>query len=97
MIDNKIMKIKTAPSFIAWFLRKQGYQGITLPPFGVFVLAGDEANKSLISHERVHWDQYLRLGALRFYATYLYYQVRYGYEKNPMEIEARTKANSYTS
>jgi hypothetical protein len=29
------------------------------------------------------------LGARRFYATYIWYTIRYGYRNNPMEIEAR--------
>jgi len=46
----------------------------------------------LLAHESVHVEQYKRLGTIKFLAMYLYYSIKYGYEKNPLEVEAR-KAN----
>lgn len=42
----------------------------------------------LYRHELQHCYQVERLGRLRFYATYLWYQIRYGYKNNPFEVEA---------
>ena len=39
-------------------------------------------------HEDVFWLQMQQRGGLWFYVLYLYYQFRYGYEKNPFELEA---------
>jgi len=79
--------MKPAPWFIAWMLKRLGKAAITLPPWGIYALPGHEY---LASHEQVHWQQYERMGFWRYYLTYLWYQIRYGYENNPMEVEART-------
>ena len=78
--------MKPAPILLAWLLTKLGKQAITLPPWGIYVLPGHEG---LLAHEQVHWQQYERMGFWRYYVTYLWYQIRYGYENNPMEVEAR--------
>ncbi len=81
--------MKTAPRLIAAYLRWQGYRAITLPPFGIYAVPGSENDKSLAQHETVHWTQYQNMGAVRFYVTYLWLLMRYGYMNHPMEIEAR--------
>jgi hypothetical protein len=42
----------------------------------------------------VHWEQYQRMGVIGFYVTYLWYNIRYGYWNNPMEVEARKKSEN---
>lgn len=42
-----------------------------------------------LRHEQVHVEQWRRHGLIVFAARYLWYHVRYGYEENPFEIEAR--------
>lgn len=81
--------VLTARHIVRWFLRATGYGGITLPPFGIYILAERLGEDRLVRHERAHWAQYQRMGAVRFYATYLWNNLRYGYRNNPMEIEAR--------
>lgn len=81
--------VKIAKGPIRWFLLKRGFAGITLPPFGIYILKENESDKMLIDHEYVHWKQYERMGAVKFYVKYLYYSMRYGYWNNPMEKEAR--------
>ena len=78
-----------APHIIRWFLRTFGYGGITLPPLGIFILAERINEAPLIRHEQCHWAQYQRMGAIRFYVTYIYQVLRYGYHNAPMEVEAR--------
>lgn len=41
------------------------------------------------NHENRHKEQYKELGFIRFITLYLYYSMRYGYYKNPFEIDAR--------
>lgn len=82
-------KFSTASGILGWYLRQAGFRAITLPPWGVYMLPGSLDDWGLRDHEIVHWHQAQRLGILRFYSLYLWYQVRYGYEHNPFEIEAR--------
>jgi len=70
-----------------WFLRKW-VKGITLYPFIFFQ---GKPTRTLRKHEYVHIEQIHRHGILKFYLLYIYYSIRFGYEKNPFEIEAYTK------
>jgi hypothetical protein len=66
-----------------------GYAGITLPPFGVYILSERLSDQRLVRHEAVHWDQAERMGVVTFYVRYLWLLARHGYQNHPMEIEAR--------
>ena len=83
------MQPKPARGLIRAWLRLWGFHGIALPPWGIFILAERLADDRLIRHEQVHWAQYQRMGAVKFYATYLWQVIRYGYRNAPMEREAR--------
>ena len=87
------MTPKPARHLIRWMLRWRGFAGVTLPPFGVYILAERMQDDGLIRHEQAHWEQYKRMGFLGFYVTYLWYTIRYGYWNNPMEVEARAAQN----
>lgn len=84
--------IKPASGAIERYLRAKGFGAITLPPFGIFILPERMGEAGLIAHESVHWEQYQRMGAWKFYTTYLKNQAQYGYRDNPMEVEARDKS-----
>jgi hypothetical protein len=60
--------------------------GMVLWPWVWFKKGGP--TERLFRHELQHCYQVKRLGRLRFYVTYLFYSVRYGYRKNPFEVEA---------
>lgn len=81
--------IRTASGPIRWYLKVTGYWGITLPPFGIFILAEHLSDEKLKRHEMAHWEQARQMGTLRFYVVYLWLLARHGYQKHPMEIEAR--------
>jgi hypothetical protein len=83
------MTPRPAPHLIRWFLRRTGYAGIFLAPWGIYILPEHLGNQRLTQHERQHWQQYQRMGLLRYYVTYLWGLVRYGYRNHPMELEAR--------
>lgn len=51
------------------------------------------ATDKLYRHELQHCYQVASLGRLKFYAKYLWFQVRYGYKKNPFEVEANQREN----
>jgi hypothetical protein len=63
-----------------------GYKAWVLYPWMLFRDAA--ATDRLFRHELEHVYQVRRLGWVRFYATYLWYSLRYGYRNNPFEIEA---------
>jgi hypothetical protein len=49
----------------------------------------EELEESVLRHEEVHVRQWKRHGLLRFATLYLWYHFRYGYWRNPFEVEAR--------
>lgn len=53
------------------------------------VTIGDEwIDKKMFRHEYRHIQQVKKLGRIKFLFYYLYYNLKYGYEKNPFEIDA---------
>jgi hypothetical protein len=82
-------KISVAKGPVEWWLKKTGYKGIALPPFGIFITEDRIDDERLRKHELAHWKQAQELGVLKFYTKYLWYNLRYGYRDNPMEVEAR--------
>lgn len=87
------MNAKPAKHFVKWWLKLWGYRGITLPPFGIYVL---DFNPQLVKHEQAHWMQYQQLGVFKFYAKYLWLLAKHGYWNHPMEIEARKHEQQQT-
>lgn len=81
--------IKPASGLLLWYLRKTKFIGITLPPFGIYLLPEKMTDERLIKHENKHWEQYQNMGFFKFYVMYLYYSAKFGYFNNPMEVEAR--------
>jgi hypothetical protein len=83
------MQPKPARGLIAWVLRRTGFAGVALAPFGIYILPEHMYSDSLIRHEQTHWQQYKRMGTVKYYATYAYQVLKYGYRNAPMEREAR--------
>ena len=79
--------LKPLPCILKWVLFKQT-KAITLPPFGMYARIEYLHDLSTEIHEAVHWEQYLKLGVLRFYTKYLWLIWQYGYAQHPMELEA---------
>lgn len=88
------MIVKPATGLIESFLRSNGYGAITLPPRGIYVLPERMGELGLIAHETVHWEQYERMGMVKFYSAYLRHTLANGYKGNPMEQEARDKSGT---
>lgn len=64
------------------------FRGKVLYPFVLFKQAQDEVLDVLFRHELEHVYQVKRNGWFGFYIKYLYFNIRYGYEKNPYEVAA---------
>ena len=83
---------------------KQGhwFADLVFPSGGAFTIgatiyvSGNRMSESTYRHELVHVAQFERYGLIGFMARYLYYQVVYGYQLNPLEVEARTRGMLYT-
>lgn len=57
---------------------------------GMILVRGDVAvTRALIAHELEHVRQIEELGLIRYWARYLRLLIRRGYERHPMEAEAR--------
>lgn len=84
------MKVKPVGSIGRWILEKLDAWAITMPWQTVYCLPEHIGNVALIKHEQAHIDQIKRMGAVKFTLVYLWYQIKYGYDNNPLEIEART-------
>ena len=88
------MHPKPARGLIGWTLRRTGFAGVCLAPWGIYILPEHLASERLIRHEQQHWRQWQRMGTVRYYATYLWQVARYGYKNAPMEIEARDASDA---
>ena len=72
------------------------YRAMTIPPFGIFVRKDHKNNEKILNHDIVHWKQYQRMGLLRFYFQYFKEFIIFGYDKMPMELNARYEEDEYT-
>ena len=82
-------EVRIADGPVLWWLNRWRFDGIALYPRAIYVRAERLHDERLIRHEQAHWAQAQRMGALRFYITYIWYTLRYGYHANPFELEAR--------
>lgn len=73
--------------YVEWLLFS--FRGMTIPPFGIFILKKHKLNKRLVNHELTHWKQYRKLGLILFCVRYFLQMLVFGYKNMPMEIEAR--------
>jgi len=71
------------------------YNALTIPPVGIFIKKSEKDNQALIDHERIHWNQFQRKGTAGYYLQYALEYIRHGYDKMPMEIDARQKERPY--
>jgi len=95
IIYNAIQRRRVTPPI---FLRKslaKNYNARTIPPFGIYIKESEKDNKALLEHELVHWKQYREKGLINYYSEYLKQMKQYGYDKMPMEKEARKNETEY--
>ena len=71
------------------------YNAITIPPFGIFIKKEHRDNENLLNHEIMHWEQFRKLGLIKFYSNYIEEFKKLGYDDMPMEIEARFNESPY--
>ena len=78
------------PAGLFWrpALRLLGAVAITMPWRRVYMLPAYFEDETIRRHELVHIEQIERDGAVVFCVKYLWWLLRYGYRRNPYEIEA---------
>ncbi len=89
VVYNMIQKKRNQPPL---FVRKKllnNYNARTIPPFGIYLKESEKYNNELLKHELVHWRQYQEKGLINFYRDYFIEMKNHGYDKMPMEKEAR--------
>ena len=94
IVKNEVAK--SSPPKI--FYRKTmagNYNARTIPPFGIYILESEKGNEMLLKHELIHWEQYKKLGLLRYYIEYQNQLAQYGYDKMPLEVQARIDENEW--
>ena len=89
LIDLVVARFNKKPKIIYKDRLIKNYNAQTMPPFFIRIQEEDKDNKVLLKHELVHWEQYRKTGALIFNTRYFLEKLIYGYDKMPMEIEAR--------
>jgi len=73
------------------WMKKYRVRGIVMWPNMRFAETAVDVPDWLFRHELEHVYQIMREGPLRFYLKYFYNAVRYGYDDNPYEVEARLR------
>ena len=73
---------------IRWFLITSKSVGIAMPWGRAYLLEPWHQDRLTRVHELVHLRQIQRGGAVFFTCRYLWWLVRYGYWRNPYEVEA---------
>lgn len=69
-------------------LRVLNANAITMPWRRIYIVGSRIHDKRLRRHEMIHIEQMERDGSVVFSAWYLWWIVRYGYWRNPYEVEA---------
>jgi len=80
--------------YVRWTLPP--YRAMIIPPFGIFIKRRYKNNQKTFNHEMIHWKQYQRMGLIKFYSQYFKEFSIFGYDKMPMEMEARYEEDEYT-
>jgi len=89
-VQDSTVKHKVAKGIILWYMTKVGFYGWT--SFWNTVYYRTERHlhtTALRNHELQHIKQINRMGRIVFAVKYIYYDWKYGYHNNPLEIEAR--------
>lgn len=74
--------------WVKWLFKKDRW-AITLGQTSYFTVAESEVGEQWHVHEDAHKMQWRTEGRIKFLCKYLFYQLKYGYENNPYEVEAR--------
>ena len=94
LAENNTIRL-ASQSWLAYlaakWLRARGAALVLGKTIHLYGISAEEFRNSprLIRHEMKHVEQYRRYGMLKFLWLYAWYSLRFGYIKNPLEVEAR--------
>ena len=91
VIDYAVAKLNKSPKISYKEQLPFNFNAQTFPPFGISIQKEDKNNNKLLEHELTHWEQYRKTGAILFYIRYALEKIIFGYDKMPLEIEARKR------
>jgi len=74
------------------WMKRYGVRGVVIGRKIMFAQPAKEIPQWCFRHELEHAYQQIRDGRITFYLKYFYYSLRYGYEDNPYEVEARERS-----
>jgi hypothetical protein len=69
---------------------------VTLGQTAYFSCPSEAVDTAWHAHEDKHKEQYRRLGISGFLVRYFWYSARYGYARNPLEVEAEAARAAVT-
>lgn len=95
IIYNAIQRKRNTPPVFYKKKLLNNYNARTIPPFGIYIKDSEKENKELLNHELIHWKQYQDKGLVKYYADYSKQINEFGYDKMPMEKEARVNESEY--
>jgi len=73
-----------------WFILKKAKKDAMVDVFEKQIYyIGTYPSPALIRHERKHLEQIERYGKVGYLLMWNFYNLKYGYANNPLEIEAR--------
>ena len=75
------------------WMKRTWVRGIVIGNRILFADPADKVPSWLLRHELEHIYQQTREGIFKFYLKYFWYSLRYGYKKNPFELEAYARQN----
>ena len=81
-------------SFLAKIVLPERFIAITLG--GTVFTKLPSLTPAVLRHESVHVEQWRRHGCIGFPVRYLWNHLKYGYELNPFEVEARAAEGDLT-
>lgn len=90
-LDIRFRPKSNVARIAAWVMRSSSCAlvlGRTIHLYGADI-SELTANRAWMNHELVHVAQYQRYGFVPFIFRYVWYSIRFGYNQNPFEIEAR--------
>ena len=84
------MILKARRYSVRWFLLRRMKCTALVDVFNLNIYYLDKyPSHALIRHEEKHIEQIKKLGKWKYLALWNYYNARYGYQMNPLEVEAR--------
>jgi hypothetical protein len=89
-ISTPVYKLYKFHCDMDWMKRSR-VRGVVIWNHICFSLPAEDIPHWLFRHELEHVYQQIRDGRALFYLKYFYYSLRYGYKKNPYEVEAYAK------